>query len=86
MISNFLGRVTTITSNYCLLFEECVTKISFNSLSLNLLLGYWWCFVFSFGAYSAVPHYSKELIEIYNILFCSPPVDEPFWLLKMVSL
>lgn len=65
--SNFLGRVTTITAFFP---QECVTKISFNSLSLNILLGYWWGGVFfSFGSYSAVPHYSKNSLK--SIIFFS---------------
>lgn len=81
--SNFLGRVTTITAFFP---QECVTKISFNSLSLNILLGYWWGgFLLIWLLFSGTSLF-KELIEIYYILFCSPPVDESIWLLKMVSL
>lgn len=69
--SNFLGRVTTITQNYYLLSPRmCYKNIiqqSFSQYTIGLLMvggG-----SFSFGSYSAVPHYSKNSLK--SIIFFS---------------
>lgn len=65
-----LGRVTTLTSNYCLLSPGmCYKNIiqqSFSEYTIGLLVG---GFSFSFGSYSAVPHYSKNSLK--SIIFFS---------------
>lgn len=69
--SNFLGRVTTITWNYCLLSPGmCYKNIiqqSFSEYTIGLLVG--GGVFFSFGSYSAVPHYSKNSLK--SIIFFS---------------
>lgn len=86
--SNFLGRATTITWNYCLLSPGmCYKNIiqqSFSQYTIGLLVG-GGGFLLIWLLFSGTSLF-KELIEIYYILFCSPPVDESIWLLKMVSL